>query len=488
MRLALIQMPPCPRDTPPFEMALTAAILRRDGHEVRVHDVNNALFHETFKSRPHWKYALTAHSQDPHAAIFREAGERFAWYAQDILAGRPDAVVLKADYAYYNAAMMAHLLKALAPEVPVIGSGLVSSDGALRKRWKAEQDLADKHGRRTVPFDCLIIGEDDLALPAVVAALPSGGLAGLRGRFSMDGRVMDTSDGPWLENLDDLPLCDFTDYDFQRYSDPKTIRFAVSRSCPLRCAYCRDWVAGGKYRTMSGDRWFEEYRVQHERNAGVRHLRYCDRLLNGDMAALGRFCDRVIAQYPEAPVYWGADFVLKPELTEDTVAKLARAGCNNMGTGLESGSERVRASIHKGFFSNALAERVFASCRRHRIHASVNIMIGLPAETRGDFQETLTFIERNASNIWEVRLTAPTTNIPPGTPLDTEPGRFGLKHAHPEKWDTADGSNDYPERVRRFEEFCRRMLDIPGMLLAVNRRVIKNRDGVDKLVAECRAG
>ena len=76
-----------------------AALLRREGHEVRVHDVNNELFHETFKSRPHWKYALTAHSQDPHAAIFREEGERFTWHAQDILAGRPDAVVLKADYA-----------------------------------------------------------------------------------------------------------------------------------------------------------------------------------------------------------------------------------------------------------------------------------------------------------------------------------------------------------------------------------------------------
>ncbi|MCX5796125.1 MAG: radical SAM protein [Elusimicrobia bacterium] len=480
MRLALVQTPPCPRDTPPFEMALTAALLRRDGHEVRAFDVSNELFHETFKSRPHWKFALTAHSKDPHSAIAEEESSKLACYAQDILASKPEAVVFKAEHSCRGAEEMARQLKALAPDLPLMGSGLVSTDPVSLKRWKEQQGLCDERGRAIVPFDRLIIGEDDLALPA---ALSGEGLK----RFCVEGKVIDTSRGPWLEDLDSLPHYDFTDYDFNRYSDPKTIRFSVSRGCPFRCAYCRDWVWTGKFRSMSGDRWFEEYRVQHARNPGVRHLRYCDRLLDGDMAALERFCDRVIAQWREAPVYWGADFVLKPELTEEMVAKLARAGCNNMGVGLESGSERVRAAIGKGFFSNALAEKVFASCRKHRIHASVNVMIGLPAETRQDLQETIAFVERNASNIWEVRLTAPTTHIPPGTPLDTAPGRFNLKSSHPEKWETEDGSNDYPERVRRFEEFCRRMLDVPGMKLAVNRRVIKSRDGIDKLVAECRA-
>ncbi|MDD5628962.1 MAG: radical SAM protein [Elusimicrobia bacterium] len=479
MRLALVQMPPCPRDTPPSEMALTAAVLRREGHEVRVFDISNELFHGTFKSRPYWKFALTAHSKDPHSAIAEEESAKLSCYAQEILAAQPQAVVFKAEHSCRGAEDMARELRALAPDLTLIGSGLVSTDPVSLKRWKEQQDLRDERGRAIVPFDRLIIGEDDLALPAVLAG------KGLE-RFAAQGKVVDTSRGPWLEDLDSLPHYDFTDYDFKRYSDPKTIRFSVSRGCPFRCAYCRDWVWTGKFRSMSVDRWFEEYKVQHERNAGVRHLRYCDRLINGDMKALDRFCGRVIEAWKEAPIYWGADFVLRPELDEEFVGKLARAGCNNMGVGLESGSEKVRAFIHKGFFSNDLAERVFASCRKNRIHASVNVMIGLPGETKEDLRETVDFIERNASNIWEVRLTSPTTQLLPGTPLAEQPARFGIKGSDAEKWESEDGSNSHEERVRRFEEFCLRMLDVPGLFLAVNRRVIKTRTAVEKLAAECR--
>ncbi|MCX5796121.1 MAG: radical SAM protein [Elusimicrobia bacterium] len=469
MKITLVQMPPQPRDTPPMELALCAAVLRRAGHEVTVRDVNNELFHETFKQRPFWKFRLTDHSADPAAAIPLLEEQRLRRHAAGILAGKPDAVVFKAGNVYAAAAAMARLLQAQAPGLPLVASGLSSPDPDAARRWRAEQDASDAYGQKVMPFDCLILGEDELALPAALAR-----------RFPLEDRVVDATQGPFMEDLDELPFLDYSDYDFKRYSDRTTARLSVSRGCPKRCSFCQDWVTVRKYRSMSAERWLAEYRHQHERHPGLVHFRHYDRLLNGDMAALEAFCDRLLAAYPEPPVAWGGDFIIRPEMTDALIAKLSRARCNSFGTGLESGSERVRRSVRKGFFSNALAARVLRSCRSHGIPVSLNVMVGLPAETRADLRETIGFLERSRQDIAEVRLTSPTTLLQPGTPLAAS-----LASSQHEKWQTPDGGNTYVERVRRFQELCERVLSMGGPRLAVNRRTLKNPAALRRLVAEC---
>jgi radical SAM superfamily enzyme YgiQ (UPF0313 family) len=493
MKIALVQMPPHPRDTPPFEMALTAALLRREGHDVTVFDVNNEMYNETFKARPNWKFQLTDHSTETHAEIFRAEGERFSAHAERILAGAPDAVVFKTENAFHNAINMARLIKARSPMTPTVASGTNNPDPEIIKMWKSQQDVPDETGR-AMPFDLHILGEDDVALPEALKALAAGDVPGLAKRFTMNGRYLDARAGPHLDDLDSLPFYDFRDYDIMRYGDPVTLRFNASRSCTQHCAFCQDWVIGRKYRTMSGDRWFEEYRTQSERHPGIQHYQYYDRLLNGDIEVLERYCDRIISHYGEKtpgggpPVIWAGDFIIRPEMTDALIKKMAQANCGRFGTGLESGSERVRRSVFKDFFTNETAATVFESCRRHGINVAANILIGLPTETREEFRESIRFVEENAANIWEIRLTAPTLLVQAGTPLANSPARFNLKDKTHEKWESIEGGNDYLERVRRFEEFCASALTLSGPRLAVNRRIIKNAAGVKKLVEECRRG
>lgn len=487
MKIALIQPPPVPRDTPPFEVAMTAAVLRREGHEVFVLDVNNELYHETYKQRPYWKFKLTDHSVEPSEALAVWEKERLAAYARAVVERRPDAVVLKLENAYPNAVVLARLLKAEAPGLPVIGSGANNPDKEELRKLKREQDRVDERGERVVPFDRLILGEDELALPQVLRELGGGPSDP---RLVAEGRVVDATAAPHVEDLDALPSYDFTDYELMRYADPTTLRFSISRSCPRHCAFCQDWVLGRRFRTMSAARWLEEYEVQRGRHPSVVHFRHYDRLLNGDVGVLAGFCEGLASRFKEPPVAWGGDFIVRPEMTDAVVAALARARCNSFGTGFESGSERLRALHYKDFFSNALAARVFESCRRHNIPVSLNVMVGLPGETREDFEQTARFIVENAANLTEVRLTSPTAQVQPGTPLALNPARFGLKTTEHEKWASADGRLDYAERVRRFEELCLRVVDLraQGVRLAVNRRVVKSAAVARRVAAECWEG
>ena len=328
MKIAVVQMPPHPRDTPPFEMALTAAILRRQGHEVAVFDVNNDLYHETFKQRPLWKFPLTGHSVEPQAAIFKTEAESFARHADRLLACRPDAVIFKTENAFFNALNMALIVKQKSPATVLIGSGTNHSDKGQIARWKRDELECPESS-----FDYHILGEDDIVLPEVLSAIGRGTRGELAERFQMTGRIIDATAGPHLDNLEELPFYDFTDYDFARYGDPQTIRLNASRGCIQHCAFCQDWALGGKYRRMNAERLFEEYRCQHQRHPKILHLQFYDRLLNGDVAVLERFCDLLIAEYGAKalsggggpPVIWAGDFIIRPEMSDALIEKMARA-------------------------------------------------------------------------------------------------------------------------------------------------------------------
>ena len=484
MKIALVQMPPNPRDTPPYDVALACANLRRDGHEVVVLDSNNDIYHQVYKQRPYWKFRMSSHADEPAAALFEQRPELFHGEVKRILDVRPDVVVFRTENGLVNAMAAARLLRDRAPKMPILSSGALTADKHALHAWKTSECFADD-GNYTFPFDYHIVGEDDLVLSPVLEALATGDRTTLSRRFEVKGKVIDAINSPMLvvDNLDDTPFYDFTDFDFMRYADPKMLRINVSRSCVKHCAFCIDWIITRKFRCMSGDRWFEEYQCQLKRHPHLFHIRHYDRLLNGNIPSLARFTDRMLAAYDKPVIIWGGDCVITPEMTSDLLQKMSRAGCINLGVGFESGSARVRKSMDKDFFTNEMARRFFADCKRFGITATMNILLGFPTETEQDFQESLDFIELNKENLFEVRITFPTLHVAPGSVLSAAPQRFDLADTHDDKWVSRDGVNDYVERIKRFERLCRRMVEL-NVTLAVNRRIVKTQAAVTNLVKE----
>ncbi len=88
-------------------------------------------------------------------------------------------------------------------------------------------------------------------------------------------------------------------------------------------------------------------------------------------------------------------------------------------------------------------------------------MFGLPTETRDDFAMTLEFLKRNRENIDTILASQSFCVIDKGTYLYNNPDEFGIKYRnHHLYWESNNGENDFCERFKRYEEFCKLALSL----------------------------
>lgn len=208
---------------------------------------------------------------------------------------------------------------------------------------------------------------------------------------------------------------------------------------------------------MSGERMFAEVAYQVKRFPKVDYFYFIGSLLNGDIKALSKFCDLVIQN--NLKIRWAGQPIVRPEMTKEFLQNMRKAGCEWLGYGIESGSQKVLDKINKRF-SIKLAEQVLKDTHDVGIQVQANFMFGIPTETEEDFKETLNFLKRNRDSIDSVLASQSFCVIDKGTYLYNHPEEFGIKDREHHLYWEADGGNTYQERFRRYEEFCQFALSL----------------------------
>lgn len=464
MRIALVLMPWYRRESPSPELAMAISLLKKQNHKVYVFDINNEMFHNRFKERKYWKFFLLDASSETRDNFYREMEESFQYYASQILSVDPEAVVFKiTGKTYYPSFQMAKALRQKDPKKKIILTGFLFLSKEDEDEFIRGQDNS---------FDFAILGEDEIALPKLIEALASNSEYQCDSLFRKDGRVY--IKGNIVENLDELPFFDFSDFNLNAYKFPERLEFFISKGCPWRCSFCTDWLAEKKHRSMSGERIYEEVSYQSKIHK-TKHFRFCDKTINGNINALEQFSDLMIRAFEKGDlpgeINWSGDAMIRPEMTKELLIKMRNAGCSGLGYGLESGSQGVLTKMGKRF-SIPIAEEVLRNTHHAGIHTDVNILVGFPTETQADFEETLNFIKRNKENIDEVRLTFAGCRVYPRTILATNPEEFNLANTETDYWFTKDGKNTYEERIKRSEAVCQLVLSL-GIKLRVNSRLTR---------------
>ena len=197
---------------------------------------------------------------------------------------------------------------------------------------------------------------------------------------------------------------------------------------------------------------FEE--IQHHLKSfpGVDYFYFIGSLLNGNVKALSRFCELAIEH--GLKIRWAGQVIVRPQMTYELLSKMKQAGCEWLGYGIESGSQRVVDRMNKHFLISD-AERVLRDTHKVGISTQVNFMFGLPTETEEDFNKTLNFLKRNRKHIDSILASQSFCVIDKGTYLHTHPDEFAIKDQdHHLYWEADNGKNTYLERFRRYEEFC----------------------------------
>jgi anaerobic magnesium-protoporphyrin IX monomethyl ester cyclase len=260
--------------------------------------------------------------------------------------------------------------------------------------------------------DRLERGDDTTTVPNM--RIPAARLDRVIGRIRADApRHLQPQAGVPIQNpvgpfpdLETLPDIDYDLFDLDHIIRVRDgwMGMLASRGCPYKCTYCFNKEIVDRYledggaakskdylRTYPVARVIEEIRVLKQRYPHMRTLIFDDDLFTLNREYVHQFCDAYIESGLNLPFVVNAHV---QKFDEDMAEVLARAGCQIVKYGLESGSDEIRRKVLWRTMTNKRIEDSFAAAHKFELHTSAFIMFGLPFETWEHIQETIRLCAR----------------------------------------------------------------------------------------------
>lgn len=253
--------------------------------------------------------------------------------------------------------------------------------------------------------DFVILGEAEMTLLELAGRLEEGqDCSNIQGiAFCKNGQVLNTPRRAVIHDLDALPLPAWDLVDMTPYRDSWikhagyfSLNMATTRGCPYKCNWCAKPIYGNRYNSRSPENVITEIKWLKELFS-FDHLWFCDDIFGLKPGWVNRFAELVENENLSFrfKVQCRADLLLK----EDYVKALARAGCDNVWMGAESGSQKILDAMDKGTTVPQIYEAT-RLLKKHGIHPSFFIQFGYPGETREDIRKTIRMI--NELLPWEI--------------------------------------------------------------------------------------
>ncbi len=306
---------------------------------------------------------------------------------------RPDAVLISTYLMYLP------LCKTIAGicqsrEIPVLIGGQYFVHSHVLDEWTKIDGVSG-----------IVGGEVEHNLPDIVRDLVEGrSLGQYAGVYTADDAAYQPA--PPLQDLDSVPFADYRDFDWDKYATP-IVPMITGRGCAWgACTFCSDVTsaAGRTFRSRSLDNVLAEIELQSTRH-DTGHFVFTDLKLNshravweGLIANIRRFRD---------DVRWiGALHIGNTDRDHDLPEQLAaasQAGMVRMTTGLETGSQRLADTMHKGTDLTHTSKCLNAA-NDAGISTRVTLIVGYPSETADDVHATAEYLKRHEHCIERARL------------------------------------------------------------------------------------
>ncbi len=460
LKIALVQAPAWGIYEPPVALAQLSGCLKKSGHQVSVFDLNIE-FYSCRKPEYSSTWAIEQSAfwanMDNVKKFFNDNSGMVDEYVNRIIEFNPDLIGFSVNVCSLPASLeLSKRIKQRRPKVKIAFGGPM---------FCVPCDIEAVVKDNTV--DIVIEGEAEEAFCELAGLIIEGkDPSSCKGITFKDGDKLTRNDKRQLiKDLDALPFLDLSGFPLDKYDPPghlgKHISLMTSRGCIFNCAYCGPKAYWRGFRFMSGKRVYDEVKFHIQNHPEIEHIEFLDLELNGNMKALEEFCDLMIAQPLKKDLRWHANIVIRPEMTRDLLLKMKQAGCVHLSVGIETGSQRVLDLMHKKYRIED-ADKVLRCCQEAGIHLTTNFMFGFPQETEDDFKETLSFLRRNASCIGTVYPSRSFFTIEPYSYVDSHMDEFGIVPNEQNNlyWESSDGKNNYPERLRRCEEFSRLAMEL----------------------------
>lgn len=451
MKIALIQCPVWGTYDPPLALAQLSSFLRKMDNEVFVFDINIGLYnrrHRDLKDVWAWEQCSFWYEPDKVNRFFSDNDNIIKGYVKEIIDSGAELICFSVNSSTWLASLqLARLIKETNKKSIVIFGGNLF----YQRQWG--QTILEN------PWvDIVVYGEGEMTLHELVKFFGAKeDLKKCRGIiFKEKGVVVETPPRPLIDNLDILPFLDFESLPLSDYDDREHIALMTSRGCILQCVFCSSRSFWPGFRSMSPERIFREIKYHRSRYPLLGHVNFHDLLFNSNIRILDKFCDLMIKENFKGLFFWTANAIIRPEMTPALLNKMKKARCSHLIYGIESGSQQVLDLMRKRY-RICVADEVLKATHDAGIMVTTNFMFGFPGESEDDFNLTLDFIKRNAKYIDRVYPSRTYCALEESSYLHGHLAEFGIEPDPPNHlyWQSQDGKNNYPERLRRCEEFCK---------------------------------
>lgn len=206
---------------------------------------------------------------------------------------------------------------------------------------------------------------------------------------------MQTMKRPVMKDLDALPfpawdLVDIEPYrqSWLRSSGYFSMNMGTTRGCPFKCNWCAKPIYGNRYNSRSPENVVEELKLM-KKMFGFDHIWFCDDIFGLKPGWVNRFADLVQKEqlHFKFKIQCRADLLLQ----ENYIKDLARAGCDNIWMGAESGSQKILDAMDKGITVEQVYQAT-ALLKKIGIKPSLFIQFGYLGETKEDIDKTIRMI------------------------------------------------------------------------------------------------
>jgi anaerobic magnesium-protoporphyrin IX monomethyl ester cyclase len=346
---------------PPLATIYAAAVLREKGAEVELFDT-----------------------------MFSRTPSELETFIQDF---NPDVLVIYDDGFNYLTKMCLTNMRGAAFEMCAMAHAkgirvlVCSSDAA---------DHADKYLDHGADF--IIKGEGEITLSQLIGALESRNeryeeIQGLV--FRRNGETVHTQKRELLRNLDSLPMPAWDLVDINAYrkrwkksSGAFSLNLSTTRGCPFHCNWCAKPIYGNSYHAHSPRHVADEIKMLSEK-FGAKHFWMTDDIFGLKPGWVHEFAEIILEE--KLSIKFRIQSRVDLLLQENNIAALARAGCETVWVGAESGSQKILDTMDKG----TKVEQIYEATRmlkKHGIRPAFFLQFGYPGETREDIDATVRMV------------------------------------------------------------------------------------------------
>jgi radical SAM superfamily enzyme YgiQ (UPF0313 family) len=271
-------------------------------------------------------------------------------------------------------------------------------------------------------FDMGVVGEGEYVLKELIENF-GGDYNQIKGLIWRNNEIITLNEKrEMIQNLDELPFParDIVKMSYYipastEYKRLPSMSIVTSRGCPYGCAFCSKSIFGRSFRAHS-----PEYVVKEIEWLvsiyGAKDIRIVDDIFTLDKERVHKICDLIIEK--KIDITWSCEARVD-RVDEELLLKMKKAGCWEIGYGVETGSPEILKTLNKDVTIDRIIEVVYMT-KKVGIQTRGFFIVGHKEDTPETIRQTIDFAKNLPFDIVQFSVAKFFPDTPIYVPIDID--------------------------------------------------------------------